>query len=192
MNKITCDIAIASNTFDQIFKQVVKELNNMGWRVHFHALPGQVIEPDLQKIAAGSVADLGQAAEGGWPVYVAIDPASYLSGFAGIDFDALKGKAVIDMTRGSLNLARPEEKRLREIIDLQGHNLLVRDNRQLAAPGGGQVKCNSLISRDYLKYFFLPRHIFTDLIWFVLGAVGRQTIDQAPSSLYEKTAAGPG
>ena len=30
MNKITCDIAIASNTFDQIFKQVVKELNNMG------------------------------------------------------------------------------------------------------------------------------------------------------------------
>lgn len=189
MKKINGDIAVATNTFDSFFNHFVQELGVLGWRVYLHQLPGQKVNPNLEKLFAGRAPRLEKAAANGWPVYVAIDPSADQTVLEGIDFPALQGKAVIDLARGSLNVNRDEEKRLRGVLPFSGHNLVLRDGRQLGETGGDHAAV--LCCRDYLKYQFIPRHIITDILWLILRTKGLSTTEQAPSSYFQQLLLAP-
>jgi surface carbohydrate biosynthesis protein len=171
---------------DQPFQFFLQALREIGFNCIFGLLPDQKYTQQLAALFDRIETNLDKAVEDSDLIYLALDSQEYLGFLPRLNFKTVQHKLVVDVARCSLKIRNDNERMVREFLTGHGLHVIARDERQLMDKDDRPIPCEALVSQDYLRFSYLPRPLFADMVWFMKKVLGTATTPQPPSAYIEE------
>lgn len=185
------NLLFITNVFDDHLKGLINALKGLEFHCILHPLNNQKWPKETIRSFDSIESDFVRAASKSDLILVTIDSSESLANLLQLERDAFRSKLVIDVSRCSLKIKNENERKISTFILKLKPYVIARDNRQLLDPEGMPIPCVSVISKDYLRYSYLPRPLIADIAWLLQKRNGNELIPQPPSTYIEDLISAP-
>lgn len=185
------NLLFITNIFDDHLKGLINALKALEFNCILHPLNNQKWPKEAFDCFDSVQSNFVQASCNIQLILVTVNSQEPIDSIIQLDVNTHRNKLIIDISRCSLKIKNENERKIHIFLKYYKPYVIGRDDRQLLDPEGKPIPCEAVISKDYIKYSYLPRPLIADIVWFLQKRNGNELILQPPSTYIEDLISAP-